>query len=441
MLAAAAPGKSPASNPPPALSGLRLPSHPIKPLRANYFAASVLFLCSGAATRLEAGYEIAESSPAYGPLSGTLFLEVGFTENVIGGRGNLLVPLYRDPNGKNMFFLDGNWSGNGDGNQNGSGGLGFRHRFDNPDIIVGANAFYDYGDYSGRGYNQLGAGIEVLSKWVDFRANGYFPSDSEPVVARRTSNASSSSQTISTTSSTTSSTVVIDGGEGFPFPNPDLQQTTTTTTTTTTTSRKKKQVRRTYERREAAMPGFDLELGGLIPYLDCWAETRIYAGYAWFDDPFGNDINAFTARLESRPVPAVVLNAEYKGDSRLVDGQNHWLFSARVEIPFDLGNLARGESPFAGIGEAFTPQGSCWASAQPTDGFQKDKKVIVPTVALMRNRMNEGIIRNWRPTVTRSSFEKVAERTKVSRSEQSTTAVTQMQTNVEINNPFEEQID
>ena len=384
--------------------------------RSNYFAASVVFLCSGAAARLEAGRPIAEPIPTYGPLNGTLTLELGFTEDRIEGRVNLLAPLYRDPNGKNMFFLDGNWSGKGDGNENGSAGLGFRHRFDDPDIILGFNAFYDYGDYSGRGYNQFGVGLELLSKWFDFRANGYFPSHSVQSFDRYSTRSSSTK----TTTSRTSQTVTIDGGEGEIFPLPDISRTTTTTTTATT----KRRVRRTYERREGSMPGFDMELGGLVPYLDCWAETRIYAGYAFFDDPFGNDINCFTARLESRPVPAVVFDVQYKGDSRLVDFENHWIFAARVEIPFDLGNLFHGQSPFAGITEAFTPQGPCWRDDAPSDGKQMGKKVIVPE-ELMRNRMNEGIVRNWRPTVSRTGYEKVSESTSKRHKVQSTSTVTE----------------
>jgi len=391
-------------------------------LRSNYFAASVVSLCIGAAGRLEAGRPLTEPVPTYGPLHGTLFLELGFTADRIEGRGNLLAPLYRATDERTMFFLDGNWSGSDD-SQNASAGLGFRHRFENPDIIIGVNAFYDYGDYSGRGYNQFGAGIEMLSKWVDFRANGYFPAHSVQSFGRYSTRNSSSSRSTSTTSSTTSQTVLIDGGEGFPFPDPDIVETTTTTATTTNSSRTKRKVRRTFERQESAMAGFDLELGGLVPYLDYWAETRIYAGYAFFDDPFGNDISCFTARLESRPVPAVVFDVRYKGDSRLVDFENHWFFGARVEIPFDLGNLVRGQSPFAGITEAFTPQGACWGNIPPSDGKEFAKKVIIPA-DLLRNRMNEEIIRNWRPTVSRSGSKKLSERTTVQREDQSTTQST-----------------
>jgi hypothetical protein len=324
-----------------------------------------------------------------------------------------------------MFFLDGNWNGQGIGNENVSAGVGFRHRFVDPDIILGLNAFYDYGDYSGRGYNQTGVGLELLSKWVDFRANGYFPANSAQVFARRSRTDVSSKTNTSVSSSSTSTTEFIDGGEG----GIDFERTTTTTTTTTTTDKKTKRVRRSFERQESSMPGFDLELGGLIPYLDCWAEVRVYAGYAYFHDRYGDDINCFTARLEARPVPAVIFDTQYKGDARLLDGENHWYFGARVQIPFDLGNLARGESPFAGITQAFTPQGPCWQADPPFDGKQLDKKVVVPAQE-MRNRMNEGIIRNWRPTVSRSGFEEVSKKTQFRNSTTSSTTTTTTVTDV-----------
>ncbi len=403
----------------------------------------MIFLCGGAATRLEAGRPLpVEAPPTYGPLSGTLVLELGFTADRIDGRGNLTVPLFRGTDERNMFFLDGDWSGQSDGNENGSAGLGFRHRFEDKDVIIGFNAFYDYGDYSGRGYNQFGVGFELLSQWFDFRANGYFPSYSVQDFGRYSSKRSSYKRTTSTNSSSTtnsntnstSTVTVIDGGEGL-FPGDtsvDGSITTTTTTTNTTTNgltttntrETKRRVRRTFERQESAMPGFDLELGGLVPYLDRWAETRIYAGYAFFDDPFGHDISCFTARLESRPLPALIFNAEYKGDSRLVDGENHWFFCARVEIPFDLGNLLHGQSPFAGITQAFTPQGSGWGVAGPSG----DEKKVIDPVNVMRNRMNEGIVRNWRPTVSRTGYEKIAEESSVQHFDRSTTEGTRTQT-------------
>jgi len=264
---------------------------PMKSFRPNYLAASIACLCGGATARLEAAHPVAEAAPAYGPLDGTLFLELGFTADRIEGQTNLLAPLYRGDDGKNMFFLDGNWSGKGDGNENGSAGLGYRHRFANPDLIFGVNAFYDYGDYSGHGYPQFGAGLELLSKWVDFRANGYFPDQSVNHFDRHHDTSFHGSASNSTSVATTSR--IIDGGEGG-----QMLQTTTTTTHTADVHGTRRRVR--HEQQEAALPGFDSELGFLVPYVSCFAETRLYAGYAFFDEPFGNDISCFTARLESR---------------------------------------------------------------------------------------------------------------------------------------------
>jgi len=362
----------------------------MRSLKTNYFAASVIFLCGGATARVEAGRPLPEEPTTYGRLDGILTLELGFSADEIAGRANLIAPLYKDPNGKTVFSLVGNWLGNSGSNENASAGLLFRHRFEDPDIIIGFNGFYDYGEYSGRGYNQGGAGFEMLSKWIDFRANGYFTSYSVRAFGRYSNGDASRFSS----SYTASKTVFFDGGEFSG--NGDTQETTRNTTTHVT----KHRVSRGFERHEGVMPGFDLELGGLIPYLDRWAETRIYGGYAFFHDPFGHDVSCFTARLESRPVPALVLDVEYKGDSRLVDGENHWFFAAKVEIPFDLGNLLVGKSPFAGITEAFTPTWMAGGSAGPS-GEGKDKKVIQP-LNVERNRMNEEIIRNWRPAVTRT---------------------------------------
>ncbi len=386
----------------------------MKSLKSHRLAASIAFLAGGAAAPLQAAHPISEPPTVYGPLDGSITLTLGFTEKRIEGGANVLTPLYRAADGNSMFFLDGNWSGKGDANENGSAGLGFRHRFTNPEVIFGVNAFFDYGDYSGRGYRQAGVGMELLSKWVDFRANAYFTSDSTQPIACRTATFSSSKK--KTTSATRSQT--IDGAEGFFNGNDFVIESTTVKTTVTNTRRSSKQVRRLYQRFEGAMPGFDAELGGLLPYLDAWAEVRVYAGYAFFDDPFGNDISCFTARLEARPVPAVIFDVQYKGDSRLLDFDNHWYFGTRVEIPFDLSNLLHGQSPFAGITEAFTPKGLGPSGSAGPVGNGKDGK---DPAEMARNRMNENIIRNWRPTVSRSGFEPVSQRVERQHRDQSTT--------------------
>lgn len=51
-------------------------------------------------------------------------------------------------------------------------GLGFRYLNSR---VFGINVFYDYRQTHHFHYNQVGCGLEVLGKCIDFRINGYFP--------------------------------------------------------------------------------------------------------------------------------------------------------------------------------------------------------------------------------------------------------------------------
>lgn len=73
------------------------------------------------------------------------------------------------------FLLDlrGHVFNNGQGA--GNAGLGFRYPIKDEKYLVGANAFYDIRQSKGLLANQVGAGLEWLGKYVDFRTNGYLP--------------------------------------------------------------------------------------------------------------------------------------------------------------------------------------------------------------------------------------------------------------------------
>lgn len=55
--------------------------------------------------------------------------------------------------------------------------LGAGARFSSRDqkYIVGLNAYYDYRNYRSLSSHQLASGFEILSRYVDFRLNGYYP--------------------------------------------------------------------------------------------------------------------------------------------------------------------------------------------------------------------------------------------------------------------------
>lgn len=90
-----------------------------------------------------------------GYTSAELFLAPGTTQD-----GMMFIDL------RGHLLNDGRWAANG--------GIGGRRAFG--DIITGLNVFYDYREVQRLGgQNQIGAGGEVLTKYVDFRLNGYAP--------------------------------------------------------------------------------------------------------------------------------------------------------------------------------------------------------------------------------------------------------------------------
>jgi hypothetical protein len=327
----------------------------------------------------KAAHEIAPAPQStWDPLSGELTLGTGGTADRLTGSTEQTIPLWKGADQNDMIFFDGHWTGDSGHEQAFSTGLAYRHRVGGSDVIVGANMFWDHGIFHGQSFDQLGAGIEILSHWVDFRMNGYFPEGGDHVFEHH----QESHRRVTTSSTTSQSTSVSDGPIQFPQNegNPFFNRTTTITNTTTT--RRLRNSRTEFcQNLETAMPGLDLELGFLLPWLDRYMETRVYGGYAYFQGRFMGDISAGTARLECRVVPAVIVDVEFKGDARLLDGRDNWFWGIRGEIPFDLGNLITGQSPFAGIVEAFTPR---WSSHSEES---------------TRNRMNENIIRAWRPQV------------------------------------------
>jgi hypothetical protein len=125
-----------------------------------------------------------------------------------------------------------------------------------------------------------------------------------------------------------------------------LKQNQYTRVTTTTTTRQ-------FERFEAALEGYDVEVGVRLPYLPAWLEARVFGGYYAFEGDFTEDIDGFKGRLEVRALPALVFDAEvYENDE--LTGSDYFI-GARVDLPFDVGNLARGKNPFEGIGGSVKP--------------------------------------------------------------------------------------
>src|SRR5215472_3669003 len=81
-------------------------------------------------------------------------------------------------------------------------GLGYRRLFEEPQVILGANVYYDNFDtVNNDRINQLGFGGEMLTHWFDLRANLYVPNESRFRIAQRQT--VSNSQTSSSSTQTT----------------------------------------------------------------------------------------------------------------------------------------------------------------------------------------------------------------------------------------------
>jgi hypothetical protein len=240
---------------------------------------------------------------------------VQFSEHLTGAYIDSVTGLWSPRERDAFLFLNSRYHYEDNDQFISSAGLGFRKMVPGQEIIIGANAYRDsIHSEHGNDFDQLGLGFEVLSHWVDARFNYYLP-ESDRYEVDRFSRRERDGE--------------FHGGNFFQ---------------TTRTSRFK-----TYE---AALEGFNAEIGFLIPGLDRFAEVRVFGGYYHYLNPFGGDFDGFKARLEARVLPGVMLDLEYWDDAALMGG--HWTAGARVSVPFSIYNLVTGRNPFEGIGEQFT---------------------------------------------------------------------------------------
>jgi hypothetical protein len=102
--------------------------------------------------------------------AGRLTLGGRFGESTSEGYLDALQPLIGGEHA--ILFLNPKLSGNDDDEQEWSIGLGGRVLLPGPQVILGANVFYDERETEQNNkFDQVGAGVEALSKWVDARAN------------------------------------------------------------------------------------------------------------------------------------------------------------------------------------------------------------------------------------------------------------------------------
>ena len=179
--------------------------------------------------------------------SAELTLGIQARDSETEGIGDVLIPVW-NPGGTGLLFVNPRTAFTDSDEQEVNLGIGFRQLLPNRNIILGANAYYDYRDVDYGNYDQWGVGVEMLSTWIDARANYYNPENKKLVVNTQTE--TTSSQSVRTSSS---------WSDVYPEDYGFYQDYVVTRTLTTET------ITRTFEQYQQALGGFDLELGTRLP--------------------------------------------------------------------------------------------------------------------------------------------------------------------------------
>jgi hypothetical protein len=328
------------------------------PLLRNAF-----LVCFSLVTTSFAGSQIQGPAKKQDSVNGAFTLGYQGSEDLHTGYADVLQPLY-SPSPNFAILYDGRFSFDDGDQETHSHGLVFRYRVPDHDLIIGANVYYDSTDSAyGHRYDQLGLGVEVLTKWVDFRANYYLPEQKrEPIDTR--------SEIVGYVNHELALVKVADvfAPGGIVRPIYGLVENVSG-----------QFQRHEFTRFESPLEGLDTELGFLIPGLHRCVEVRVFGGYYHYVNPFGSDLDGFKARLEARLRKGLVAEVEYLEDTKLTGG--HWSGGVRVSVPFNFGNIFAGRNPFEGASEAFGP---------PSEDFG--------------NRMSDMVIRSHRVKTAVSNY-------------------------------------
>ncbi|MEQ9622455.1 right-handed parallel beta-helix repeat-containing protein [Coleofasciculus chthonoplastes] len=168
------------------------------------------------------------------------------------------VPLLQTP-GKNLTFLEGRlFLDNDDANLGGNLLLGYRTYSANSDRIWGGYMSYDNRHTGHNTFNQLGLGIESLGTVWDFRVNGYLPiGDTRQGIG--------------------------DAGVRDIF------------------FRRNFLILEQGQNKEAAMGGWDAEVGAKLAQIGTDGDLRGYGGLYWYDAEGTSEIWGWRVRLEAHP--------------------------------------------------------------------------------------------------------------------------------------------
>jgi hypothetical protein len=212
-----------------------------------------------------AAFIVPQRGSAENPLPGQVTFGVEGSQQEVTESFDILFPLYAPKD--SLFFLNPKAVYSDELGGRVSVGLGYRKLFEEPQIILGGNVFYDnFNTESDDRIGQLGFGGELLTHWFDLRANFYLPDQKrfkidQTHTSSLTPTGGSSTQNLG--SQITSDTLSFQGY--------NILDTQSGVNVVRTTSGGEIQTTRYFARDEAGLIGGDVEGGILLPWLDRYA--------------------------------------------------------------------------------------------------------------------------------------------------------------------------
>ena len=252
-------------------------------------------------------------------------------ENYFEGRADALVPLLRCAERDGMLFFSGRGAWADEGEEEANLGLVLRRRCLPGGGIVGLNTYYDsrWTRQDVR-YNQWGAGAEVLTKWIDARANYYLPEHKEENLGSEEIQTVVSTKTVTRYDQYAVRDQLREKWNAYRYDTVQHDQ---------------------YDFYAYPMKGYDAEIGARLPLGLEDFEARLFVGYYDFDERSGRnrdygdtEISGLKGRFEVRGWDRLFLDAEIYEDEDLFDSK--FMLSARVRVPIG-GGEARAESLLA----------------------------------------------------------------------------------------------
>ena len=239
-------------------------------------------------------------------------------EHYFEGRADALIPLFDCTERDGMLFFNGRGAWADEGEEEMNLGLVLRRRCLPGGGIVGLNTYYDSRwTREDAHYNQWGAGAEVLTKWIDARANYYLPEHKEEHLG--------SEEVV-----TVLDTKTVTRYDQYAVRDQLREKWNAYRYDTLQHDR--------YDFYAYPMKGYDAEIGALLPLGFQDVEARLFVGYYDFDERSGRnrdygdtEISGLKGRVELRGWNRLFLDAEIYEDDDLFDSK--FMFSARVRVP------------------------------------------------------------------------------------------------------------